>query len=154
MVQVIEADFKNSRLAELLRRRLPEYPKMPEKIVMTKSAEDLRELVGRDCKAACRGDTIIVSPDSGIESIIHEVIHVNHPEWGEYEVETEEERALIKFQRYEVWDRIAEKGIVFGALDLFREGLIRETIAKLLAHRRIRIGRYSSGFFQKWETWS
>lgn len=149
IISVVEGDFKNSPLAELLRRRLPEYPKMPEKIVITKSREDLKKLVGMDCKAAYSGDTLVISLDSGIESIIHEVIHINHPEWSEYEVETEEEQAFLKFQRQEVWDTIREKGIVFGALSLFRERSIRQTIAEVLTHRNTRIRRYHSGYFQK-----
>lgn len=148
-VEVIEVNFKDSQLAELLRRRLPRYPKMPEKLVVTKSKKDLWRLAGRQCAAATDGNVIIISPDSGVENVIHEIIHLNHPEWSEYKVETEEERAFMRFRRQETLDRIRERGILLGALDIFNERFIRETIAKFLRHRNARIRRYRSGYFSK-----
>jgi len=148
------APFTETPLGKLLLKRLPEYNKLPDKMLVTNSKEELWQLTGYRCDAAFSrtkdGSTIYIHPDSGMQNIIHEIIHINHPEWDEYKVEVEEEKAFLQFQREELWDRIRGKGFLFGSMSIFIDKIIRRTIADVLKHSRARTRRKLSGFFKEY----
>lgn len=112
-------------LAKALKRRLPEYPKMARYIARVPSERDLEKLAGVRCKAALSqdGETILLHSGTGIESIIHEIIHINRPDWSQEQVEKAEEEAYLKYRAIQdlenLWHPITGLTLPFRIADDF-----------------------------------